>query len=141
MKKYFLLAGLIVLPACFQAQKGNMVTLKSGLQYKVLKPAPTDARKPKIGETVTAHYTGWLDEDGQEGKKFDSSVDRGQPFSFVIGAGRVIKGWDEGLLDMQVGEKRRFIIPADIGYGAQGIPGVIPSNATLIFDVELLDSK
>lgn len=86
------------------------------------------------GKTTTVHYTGWL----ENGTKFDSSVDRGQPFSFPLGAGRVIKGWDEGVQGMKVGGKRKLTIPSDLGYGARGAGGVIPPNATLIFDVELL---
>jgi len=89
------------------------------------------------GKTVSVHYTGWL----TDGTKFDSSKDRGQPFSFPLGAGRVIKGWDEGVAGMKVGGKRTLTIPPDLGYGARGAPGAIPPNATLKFEVELLDVK
>lgn len=110
----------------------NMVTTESGLQYEVIKEGvgPT----PEPGQTVTVHYTGTL----EDGTKFDSSRDRAQPFSFPIGQGRVIKGWDEGLSTMKVGGRRRLVIPPELGYGARGAGGVIPPNATLIFDVELL---
>src|ERR1700739_556768 len=92
------------------------------------------------GNSVSVHYTGWLQEPGgQKGNKFDSSVDRGSPFSFRLGAGQVIKGWDEGVAGMKVGGKRQLRIPPDLGYGAQGAAGVIPPNAILVFDVELLD--
>ncbi|MBX9862504.1 MAG: FKBP-type peptidyl-prolyl cis-trans isomerase [Hyphomicrobium sp.] len=96
---------------------------------------------PKTGQTCVMHYTGWLYEDGAKGQKFDSSVDRGQPFEFSIGTGQVIKGWDEGVATMKVGGKRTLVIPASLGYGARGAGGVIPPNATLIFDVELLGVK
>jgi FKBP-type peptidyl-prolyl cis-trans isomerase FkpA len=89
------------------------------------------------GKTVSVHYTGWL----TDGTKFDSSKDRGQPFQFPLGAGRVIKGWDEGVAGMKVGGKRTLVIPPDLGYGARGAPGAIPPNATLKFEVELLDVK
>ncbi|MCX5921848.1 MAG: FKBP-type peptidyl-prolyl cis-trans isomerase [Candidatus Dependentiae bacterium] len=117
-------------------------TTPSGLRYQIQQAAPADAKKPTKGNKVTVHYTGWLeDKDGQPNldKKFDSSVGRA-PFSFVIGAGMVIQGWDEGVMDMAVGEKRRLIIPGNLAYGKQGYPGVIPPNATLIFDVELLEA-
>jgi peptidylprolyl isomerase len=107
----------------------------SGLQYADLvvgKGSPPDA-----GQTVVVHYIGWL----TDGKKFDSSVDRGQPFDFPLGQGHVIKGWDEGVAGMRIGGKRKLIIPPDLGYGARGAGGVIPPNATLVFDVELLDVK
>lgn len=108
----------------------------SGLGYEVLTPGT--GPKPTVGQTVTVHYSGYLDKDGELGKKFDSSVDRGQPFSTQIGVGRVIAGWDQGLLDMQVGETRRLYIPSNLGYGARGAGAAIPPNANLIFDVELI---
>jgi FKBP-type peptidyl-prolyl cis-trans isomerase FkpA len=111
---------------------GKEVTTSSGLQYIDL--IVGTGATAQAGQTVTVHYTGWL----ENGKKFDSSVDRGQPFSFPLGAGRVIKGWDEGVQGMKVGGKRKFIIPSNLGYGARGAGGVIPPNATLIFEVQLL---
>jgi FKBP-type peptidyl-prolyl cis-trans isomerase FkpA len=96
------------------------------------------------GRNVTVHYTGWLYDQGKpdhKGKKFDSSRDRGDPFTFRLGAGRVIRGWDEGVAGMKVGGRRTLTIPPDFGYGAQGSPGAIPPNATLVFDVELLDVR
>lgn len=119
-------------------------TTASGLKYKVLQKPADDAKQPKAGNTVVVHYTGWLEgEDGQPdlAKKFDSSVDRGQKFSFTVGIGQVIQGWDEGLMDMKVGEKRRLVIPAELGYGSRGAGGVIPGGATLVFDVELFEVK
>jgi peptidylprolyl isomerase len=108
------------------------VTLPSGLKYVDLKEGTgATARRESF---VTVHYTGWL----ENGKKFDSSLDRKQPFSFPLGGGRVIKGWDEGVAGMKVGGKRKLIIPPQLGYGARGAGGVIPPNATLIFEVELL---
>lgn len=111
---------------------GKMQTTPSGLQYEDI--VVGTGATPQAGQTVSVHYTGTL----QDGKKFDSSVDRGQPFQFVLGRGQVIKGWDEGLATMKVGGKRRLVIPPDLGYGARGAGGVIPPNATLNFDVELL---
>ncbi len=111
---------------------GNETTTASGLKY-VDEQEGTGA-SPESGQTVTVHYTGTL----TDGTKFDSSVDRGQPFQFKIGIGQVIKGWDEGVLSMKIGGKRKLIIPPDLGYGANGAGGVIPPNATLNFDVELL---
>lgn len=96
---------------------------------------------PIAGQTCVMHYTGWLWENGAKGRKFDSSLDRGQPFSFRIGVGQVIKGWDEGVLSMKVGGARTLLIPPDLGYGARGAGGVIPPNATLIFEVELLELR
>jgi FKBP-type peptidyl-prolyl cis-trans isomerase len=96
---------------------------------------------PATGQTCVMHYTGWLYVDGKKGAKFDSSLDRGSPFSFKIGVKQVIGGWDEGVASMKVGGKRTLIIPPELGYGARGAGGVIPGGATLIFDVELLDVK
>jgi peptidylprolyl isomerase len=112
------------------AQTGKSMTTASGT-----------GASPKPGQTCIMHYTGWLYENGQKGKKFDSSVDRNEPFDFPIGQGRVIKGWDEGVATMKVGGKRTLIIPPALGYGARGAGGVIPPNATLMFDVELLAVK
>jgi FKBP-type peptidyl-prolyl cis-trans isomerase len=113
-------------------ETNNVVTTASGLQYQILQPG--DGPVAKAGQIVSVHYTGWL----TDGTKFDSSVDRGQPFQFTLGAHQVIAGWDEGVAGMKVGEKRKLTIPSNLGYGAQGAGGVIPPNATLIFDVQLL---
>ena len=111
------------------------VKSKSGLKYVELLVGAGDS--PKTGDEVTVHYTGYL----TDGKKFDSSVVRNKPFSFTIGYGQVIKGWDEGVATMKVGGKRKLIIPANLGYGSRGAGGVIPPNAELVFDVELLGVK
>jgi peptidylprolyl isomerase len=118
---------------------GKATTTASGLQFTDTKVGTGPS--PKAGQTAVVHYTGWLSENGKKGKKFDSSVDRGEPFEFPIGQHRVIAGWDEGVASMKVGGKRTLIIPAKLGYGARGAGGVIPPNATLIFDVELLGVK
>ena len=121
------------------AQTGKTMTTATGLQITDSKVGT--GATPKTGQTCVMHYTGWLYENGAKGKKFDSSVDRGQPFEFPIGQKRVIAGWDEGVASMKVGGKRTLIIPPALGYGARGAGGVIPPNATLMFDVELLDVK
>ena len=123
------------------AEKKEMKMTKtpSGLQYEDVKVGTGES--PKKGQMAVVHYTGWLWENGAKGKKFDSSVDRGQPFSFPVGQGRVIKGWDEGVATMKVGGKRILLIPPDLGYGSRGAGGAIPPNATLIFEVELLEIK
>ena len=115
---------------------GEIVTTASGLKYQDLTVG--DGAEVKAGDTASMHYTGWL----EDGTKFDSSVDRGQPFDFPLGAGRVIKGWDEGVAGMRIGSKRKLTIPPELGYGATGAAGgVIPPDATLIFEVELLAIK
>jgi peptidylprolyl isomerase len=124
---------------CNAQSAGNAATAPAGLQIADIKlgTGPT----PKPGQICVVHYTGWLYENGTKGKKFDSSVDRGQPFEFPIGQHRVIAGWDEGVATMKAGGKRTLIIPPALAYGSSGAGGVIPPNAALIFDVELLDIK
>ena len=120
-----------------QAMSAAKITAASGLQYVDLTVGSGDVAK--IGDQVSVHYTGWLQNpDGSKGRKFDSSKDRGQPFQFALGQGQVIKGWDEGVQGMKVGGVRELIIPPALGYGQGGAGGVIPPNATLIFEVELL---
>jgi len=143
-----LLLAAVSIPACSQKESSSApqksaetqaappagaVTTASGLSYTDI-VAGTGAA-PTSGKNVTVHYTGWL----VDGTKFDSSVDRGQPFVFRIGAGEVIPGWDEGVMSMKVGGKRKLIIPSQLGYGAAGAGGVIPPDATLVFEVELLE--
>jgi peptidylprolyl isomerase len=115
------------------------VTTSSGLQMIDTKVGT--GASPRQNQTAVVHYTGWLYENGVKGKKFDSSVDRNEPFEFPVGAGRVIRGWDEGVASMKIGGKRTLIVPPQLGYGARGAGGAIPPNATLIFDVELLGVK
>lgn len=144
------LAALIVLPHCYGKNKNEpsnttykkakkMVNLPSGLRYEELKAAPDNAASAKSGKNVSVHYTGYLN-NGSDGlgTKFDSSVDRGEPFSFPLGAGYVIRGWDEGVAQMKVGQKIRLYIPSALGYGTRGAGRLIPPNADLIFDIELL---
>jgi hypothetical protein len=118
---------------------GKAVKADSGLQY--VDSTTGTGLEAKFGSTVFVHYTGWLWDGKTKGTKFDSSLDRGQSFSFILGAGRVIKGWDEGVKGMKIGGKRTLIIPSDLGYGARGAGSAIPPNADLVFDVELLDVK
>lgn len=113
----------------------NIVTTPSGLRYQDYEVG--QGQQPRTGQTVVVHYVGWL----TDGTKFDSSLDRGQPFDFVLGRGQVIKGWDEGVGSMHVGGKRRLFIPPNLGYGARGAGNAIPPNASLIFDVQLLGVK
>jgi len=138
------LAAAIALPVAVATRAsaqsaGKAMTTASGLQ--IIDGQVGTGASPKPGQTCVMHYTGWLYENGQKGKKFDSSVDRNEPFEFPIGQRRVIAGWDEGVASMKVGGKRTLIIPPALGYGARGAGGVIPPNATLIFDVELLAVK
>jgi FKBP-type peptidyl-prolyl cis-trans isomerase len=128
----WILQGGNIMAASEKESNAQEVTTPSGLKYVDQVVGTGDVAV--AGKTASVHYTGWL----ENGKKFDSSVDRGQPFSFPLGAGRVIKGWDEGVQGMKVGGKRKLTIPSDLGYGSRGAGGVIPANATLIFDVELL---
>ncbi len=132
-----IIAALAVAAILFLVTGGgnsDTVTTPSGLKY--VDVAEGDGPSPQQGQTIEVHYTGTL----ENGTKFDSSVDRGQPYEFAIGTGVVIKGWDEGLMTMKVGGKRKLIVPPNLGYGAQGRPG-IPPNATLLFDVELVSIK
>ena len=122
-------------PQTSETKMSEVISTPSGLKYEVITEG--DGASPEKGNTIVVHYTGTL----EDGSKFDSSRDRNQPFQFRVGTGQVIKGWDEGLMMMKVGDRRKLIIPPELGYGARGAGGVIPPNATLIFDVELLDIK
>lgn len=120
------------------------ITTSSGLKYDILKKSPDDAKMAVKGNKVAVHYTGWLaDENGKPkmDTKFDSSYDRNQPIEFILGTGRVIKGWDEGVEGMKIGEKRLLIIPADLAYGNRAMGKLIPANSPLVFEVELIDIK
>ncbi len=130
-------AMVFIMPNDSNAQ--DTITTSSGLRY--VDNAQGAGEAAKAGDNVVVHYTGWLYVDGEKGSKFDSSVDRNQPFNFPLGAGRVIGGWDEGVAGMRPGGKRTLIIPPALGYGARGAGGVIPPNATLMFDVELIEIR
>ena len=136
--KTFLLILLLAVPACADdaISPEKMKKTESGLRYQDVKEGT--GAKPDAGQTCEMHYTGWLWEDGKKGKKFDSSVDRDKTFKFAIGKRKVIKGWDEGVASMRVGGKRLLLIPPELAYGERGAGGVIPANATLIFEVELI---
>jgi len=121
------------------AADNQVIEMPDGLKYIDTKTG--DGATARSGNKVSVHYTGWLSDNGAKGKKFDSSVDRGQPFQFTLGAKQVIAGWDEGVAGMKVGGKRTLTIPPELGYGARGFAGAIPPNATLIFDVELLQAQ
>ena len=118
-----------------EVDEDDYTTTESGLQYYDIEEG--DGPSPEAGDTVVVHYTDWL----EDGTKFDSSLDRGEPFPFALGAGGVIPGWDEGVATMQVGGKRQLVIPPDLAYGEQGAGGVIPPDATLVFEVELLEIR
>ncbi len=134
----FAIVGFAAAPALAQ-DAGKTETTLSGL--KIIDTKVGTGASPRPGQLCVMHYTGWLYVNGAKGKKFDSSHDRGQPFSFTIDRGQVIPGWDEGVMTMKVGGKRTLIIPPNLGYGANGAGNVIPPNSTLLFDVELLDVK
>lgn len=131
MKRMFALSVMLLLTSCGESKMTRQKTA-TGLQYEIIKEG--SGASPKKGQKVKVHYVGTL----ENGTKFDSSRDRGTPFEFVIGVGQVIPGWDEGVMTMKVGEKRTLIIPAILGYGSRGAGRIIPPNATLIFEVELL---
>jgi len=124
--------GTLSLKEASMSSAAEEITTESGLKYTDVKVGA--GREAQPGDTASVHYTGWL----MDGKKFDSSVDRKEPFSFRVGAGQVIRGWDEGVAGMKIGGKRQLIIPPALGYGARGAGGAIPPNATLKFDIELL---
>jgi len=134
--RYILILITLVLAVAIAAGQEKMTTTKSGLKYIDQKVGSGDVAMK--GNTVSVHYTGWFYTEGKRGAKFDSSLDRKMPFEFKLGARQVIPGWDEGVEGMKVGGKRELIIPPDLGYGPRGMPGIIPPNSTLNFEVELL---
>ncbi len=146
MRSLLRASSLIILGVFFMSQADAVMPVSpakikspTGLEYVDVTVGAGDAATP--GKIAVVHYTGWLNDNGVKGKKFDSSVDRNEPFEFSLGAGQVIKGWDEGVAGMKIGGKRTLFIPASLGYGARGAGGVIPPNANLIFEVELLGLK
>jgi FKBP-type peptidyl-prolyl cis-trans isomerase FkpA len=134
--RYTLTLTILVLTVMIAAGQDKMTTTKSGLKYMDQKVGSGDVAMK--GNTVSVHYTGWFYTEGKRGAKFDSSLDRKMPFEFKLGARQVIPGWDEGVEGMKVGGKRELIIPPDLGYGPRGMPGIIPPNSTLNFEIELL---
>jgi len=138
-RRLLILACLVVVPSWASADEkidpAKMKKTDSGLRYQDLKEGKGDT--PQTGQTCEMHYTGWLWEDGKKGEKFDSSLERGA-FKFKLGEGQVIKGWDEGVASMKIGGKRLLLLPPELAYGERGAGGVIPANATLLFEVELL---
>ena len=132
----FAMVSFLAVTGTLVAADSGVQTTSSGLTYQDL--VVGDGAEATTGTRVEVHYTGWLDDSGEKGKKFDSSLDRGKPFTFPLGAGRVIRGWDEGVAGMKVGGKRVLMIPANLGYGSRGAGRAIPPNADLIFEVELL---
>lgn len=137
MKSLRLFFALVAMATAVAAKGARIAKGDEGLKYEIIKEGKGATASP--GQRVQVHYTGWLDQGGKKGKKFDSSLDRGQPFVFGLGEGQVIRGWEEGVAGMKVGEKRTLFIPSALGYGSRGAGGAIPPNADLIFDVELLD--
>lgn len=142
MKKLILVFAVLLFGVVFilPSAEASVVKTKTGLSYEVVKVGAGAVVAAK-GKPVEVHYTGWLYTGGKKGTQFDSSHGRGKPYAFVLGMGNVIKGWDEGVAGMKVGEKRVLMIPSKLGYGARGFPPVIPPNADLIFDVELMSVK
>ena len=139
-----LLAAAVLLSGCGVNTTQQQESTVPNAQLKVTELEPGTGPAIKAGQTAVVHYTGWLyveDAPDHKGTKFDSSLDRNDPFSFPVGGGQVIQGWDQGVAGMQVGGQRRLIIPPELGYGARGAGGVIPPNATLVFDVKLLNIR
>ena len=122
-------------------QHSRLISYDSGLKYQILSSAPKDRPKPKKGQTVCTHYIGWQNDHGEPGELIDSTYERNLPFEFKIGENQVIRAWDEGLLDMRVGDKRRFFIPSELAWGKAGVTTLVPSNTDLIYEIEVLEIK